>query len=243
MAIGTIISEPRPVEVKIGSKARMVVALVMLIAGGLAMRALPIALYPQMTPPTVEVEINYPGANAEVVEQSIPREFLYVADEAFFTGSAAEVTPIRSVDRLPVGKGSRGPITKKIEEDEEERLVTVGFKAMPVFGLEQTDGDPLPTGDPAADAWLAALPLREVATEWGLAIDTYNGRRNGPLGRFCPGRISLGVQNEATWCHELVHAADHRERRQQRLAGRGAGDPRHGARRGHHGPLVERHAS
>ena len=51
----------------------------------------------------------------EVVEQSIPREFLYVADEAFFTGSAAEVTPIRSVDRLPVGKGTRGPITEKIQ--------------------------------------------------------------------------------------------------------------------------------
>ena len=51
----------------------------------------------------------------EVVEQSVPREFLYIADEAFFTGSAAEVTPIRSVDRLPVGKGSRGPITEKIQ--------------------------------------------------------------------------------------------------------------------------------
>lgn len=104
------------------------------------------------------------------------------------------------------------PICKTIEksDDEEEEVMTLGFKAMPVFGLEQTDGDPLPTGDPAADAWLATLPLREVAAEWGLAIDTYNGRGNGALGRFCPGRISLGVQNEATWCHELVHAADHR---------------------------------
>jgi len=59
---------------------------------------------------TLAKELGY-----EVVEQSIPREFLYVADEAFFTGSAAEVTPIRSVDRLPVGKGARGPITKKIQ--------------------------------------------------------------------------------------------------------------------------------
>ncbi len=52
----------------------------------------------------------------EVVEQAIPREFLYVADEAFFTGTAAEVTPIRSVDRMPVGEGSRGPITRKIQK-------------------------------------------------------------------------------------------------------------------------------
>jgi branched-chain amino acid aminotransferase len=52
----------------------------------------------------------------EVVEQALPREFLYVADEAFFTGTAAEVTPIRSVDRMPVGEGSRGPITEKIQK-------------------------------------------------------------------------------------------------------------------------------
>lgn len=51
----------------------------------------------------------------EVVEQAIPREFLYIADEAFFSGTAAEVTPIRSVDRMPVGKGTRGPITEKIQ--------------------------------------------------------------------------------------------------------------------------------
>lgn len=52
----------------------------------------------------------------EVREQAIPREFLYIADEAFFTGTAAEVTPIRSVDRVKVGIGSRGPITKQIQE-------------------------------------------------------------------------------------------------------------------------------
>ncbi len=52
----------------------------------------------------------------EVVETQIPREMLYVADEVFFTGSAAEVTPIRSVDRIPVGQGRRGPITEKIQQ-------------------------------------------------------------------------------------------------------------------------------
>ena len=48
----------------------------------------------------------------EVREMALPRELLYVADEAFFTGTAAEVTPIRSVDRIPVGTGKRGPVTE-----------------------------------------------------------------------------------------------------------------------------------
>jgi branched-chain amino acid aminotransferase len=51
-----------------------------------------------------------------VSEQSIPREMLYVADEAFFSGTAAEVTPIRSVDRIEVGAGKPGPITLAIQE-------------------------------------------------------------------------------------------------------------------------------
>lgn len=50
-----------------------------------------------------------------IVEQKLQREFLYVADELFFTGTAAEVTPIRSVDRIEIGAGSRGPITEKIQ--------------------------------------------------------------------------------------------------------------------------------
>ncbi len=52
----------------------------------------------------------------EVLEEDIPREALYIADEVFFTGSAAEVTPIRSIDRIPIGSGSRGPITKKLQD-------------------------------------------------------------------------------------------------------------------------------
>lgn len=51
------------------------------------------------------------------VEQMIPREMLYIADEAFFTGTAAEVTPIRSVDKINVGKGAIGPITKAIQKE------------------------------------------------------------------------------------------------------------------------------
>jgi branched-chain amino acid aminotransferase len=52
----------------------------------------------------------------EVREQVLPRELLYVADECVFTGTAAEITPIRSVDRLPVGEGRPGPITREIQE-------------------------------------------------------------------------------------------------------------------------------
>ena len=50
-----------------------------------------------------------------VKEENLPREALYIADELFFTGTAAEITPIRSVDRLVVGSGTRGPITEAIQ--------------------------------------------------------------------------------------------------------------------------------
>jgi branched-chain amino acid aminotransferase len=52
-----------------------------------------------------------------VSEQGIPRELLYIADEAFFTGTAAEITPIRSVDKISVGKGVTGAITKAIQKE------------------------------------------------------------------------------------------------------------------------------
>ena len=51
----------------------------------------------------------------EVREQVLPREMLYVADELFFSGTAAEVTPIRSVDGMQVGAGRRGPVTEAIQ--------------------------------------------------------------------------------------------------------------------------------
>jgi len=52
-----------------------------------------------------------------MVEQVIPREMLYVADEAFFTGTAAEITAIRSVDKISVGKGVVGPITRDVQKE------------------------------------------------------------------------------------------------------------------------------
>lgn len=52
----------------------------------------------------------------KVIERRITRDEVYVADEAFFTGTAAEVTPIREIDNRPIGNGSRGPITEKLQK-------------------------------------------------------------------------------------------------------------------------------
>ncbi|MEO6051555.1 MAG: branched-chain amino acid transaminase [Pyrinomonadaceae bacterium] len=53
----------------------------------------------------------------EVFETTIQRAALYLADEVFFTGTAAEITPIRSVDRITVGEGKRGPVTKQLQDE------------------------------------------------------------------------------------------------------------------------------
>ncbi|HEX8740108.1 MAG TPA: branched-chain amino acid transaminase, partial [Casimicrobiaceae bacterium] len=51
-----------------------------------------------------------------VVERRITRDEIYVADEAFFTGTAAEVTPIRELDQRPIGSGARGPVTERLQK-------------------------------------------------------------------------------------------------------------------------------
>src|SRR5947207_679507 len=51
------------------------------------------------------------------VETIIPREMLYIADEVFFSGTAAEITPIRSVDRITIGSGHRGPIAERLQRE------------------------------------------------------------------------------------------------------------------------------
>jgi branched-chain amino acid aminotransferase len=48
-------------------------------------------------------------------EEPLPREMLYVADEVFLSGTASEITPIRSVDKIQVGKGKPGPVTKELQ--------------------------------------------------------------------------------------------------------------------------------
>ena len=52
----------------------------------------------------------------ETREEQIPREALYISDEVFFTGTAAEITPITSIDRIPVGNGAVGPVTRRLQE-------------------------------------------------------------------------------------------------------------------------------
>lgn len=56
-------------------------------------------------------DLGYP-----VVEMQLPREMLYTVEEVFFTGTAAEITPIRSIDKIVVGEGKPGPVTKKIQQ-------------------------------------------------------------------------------------------------------------------------------
>ena len=60
---------------------------------------------------TIAKDLGY-----EVRETSLPREFLYLADEAFFCGTAVEITPIRSIDKITVGNGKRGPITAALQQ-------------------------------------------------------------------------------------------------------------------------------
>ena len=65
---------------------------------------------------TRETIISLAGeAGIPVVERRITRDEFYIADEAFFTGTAAEVTPIREFDHRPIGEGKRGPVTAKLQ--------------------------------------------------------------------------------------------------------------------------------
>jgi len=87
---------------------------------------------------TLATEMGIP-----VVEQTMPRELLYIADEVFFSGTAAEITPIRSIDRITIGKGRRGPIAEKLQK--EFFAIVNGEKA-------DTRG------------WLSPVPVREAVT-------------------------------------------------------------------------------
>ena len=60
---------------------------------------------------TLAQELGYP-----TTEQMVAREMIYMADECFFTGTAAEITPIRSVDRIPVGSGKPGAVTRRLQQ-------------------------------------------------------------------------------------------------------------------------------
>lgn len=86
---------------------------------------------------TLAGELGY-----EVEERQIPREALYIADELFFTGTAAEITPVRSVDRYQIGEGRRGPITAALQEA--------------FFDVVKRGNDP--------HGWLTHVPVEEGVT-------------------------------------------------------------------------------
>jgi hypothetical protein len=121
-----------------------------------------------------------------------------------------------------VSKGSHSfdilaPLMKNVTLDDkatgERKVVSVlyGFKTVPVFAVESTEGEPLPSVDGEIEQWMNALPLVEVARSWGLKVEAFDGREHGPAGRYSRGHlIALGVKNLSTWAHELVHAADDR---------------------------------
>ncbi len=91
------------------------------------------------------------GLGLEIVEQSMPREMLYLADEVFLTGTAAEITPVRSVDRMPVGEGRPGPVTQALQQA--FFGLFTGATAAPegwLHPMRQTDGaTPAPATAPA----------------------------------------------------------------------------------------------
>jgi branched-chain amino acid aminotransferase len=81
--------------------------------GRLATPPLDASILPGITRASVIVLAREQGL--EVVEQRVPREALYLADELFFTGTAVEITPVRSVDRIEVGAGRPGPVTRGLD--------------------------------------------------------------------------------------------------------------------------------
>jgi len=112
------------------------------------------------------------------------------------------------------------PCVKKVTEEgdsgeEKERQIIYGFRSVPVFAAEDTEGDVLPKGDDRYDSWVKELPLTEVAEAWGINVGTFSHEGANPLGyyRYASNgnqAVMLGVENLSTWAHELVHAADHR---------------------------------
>ena len=96
--------------------------------------------------------------------------------------------------------------------DNVKRQALIGFRSIPVFAIESTDGDPVDSGDPELDSWISSLPLADVAQSWGINVSAYAGRAGGAYAKFSPGRnaIAIGVKDCGTFFHELVHAADHK---------------------------------
>jgi hypothetical protein len=103
------------------------------------------------------------------------------------------------------------PVLKTVKDEDtgKEKEILLGFRGIPVFGIGQTDGQPIPPADPETERWVESLPLVEVARKWGLSVEVFEGEKDGRQGVYRRGRgIGLGVKNLSTWAHELIHAAD-----------------------------------
>jgi len=123
-----------------------------------------------------------------------------------------------------ISKGAKAiwilaPCIKEIEEQKDngetaKRQILFGFRSIPVFAVENTEGEPLAASDDCYDTWVRNLPLAEVAKAWNITVGTYSGGEATPLGYFQSGilgeAVMLGVENLSTWAHEMVHAADHK---------------------------------
>lgn len=136
------------------------------------------------------------------------------------TGDARGFKQWQSVGRN-VKKGAKAfrifaPCTKKVKDGSEEKVICFGFRAVSVFGIESTEGEEIPSGNPELDTWIEDLPLREVAKSWDISVNTFDGEGAGVLGSFARNlatgdkAIALGVQNAQVFLHELMHAADYR---------------------------------
>ena len=120
--------------------------------------------------------------NIPMIEQMIPREMLYIADEVFFTGTAAEVTPIRSVDKIKVGKGTMGPVTKAIQKE---------FYAI-VHG-EKND----------RHGWFTPVPCQQAASRGIIRFVeslARGARRRRPLVRLSPEKKKTDCQEGEVLC-------------------------------------------
>jgi len=103
----------------------------------------------------------------EVAERGLQRAALYVADELFFTGTAAEVTPIRSVDHIKIGKGERGAVTARIQE----AFFAITSGKRPAPGEWLTYVNPNQTASPNTRETSHVLP-DEAAESIGMTYDT-----------------------------------------------------------------------
>jgi len=137
------------------------------------------------------------------------------------------------------------PCVKKIKDtdnasEEKDRQVIYGFRSVPVFAVEDTEGDPLPGKDDKYDSWARDLPLMEVAESWGINVGTFSHHGVDPLGyyRYASNgnqAVMLGVENIATWAHELGRSPPHQSQGREVAQG----DRRGTGRR--HTPRMPRH--